>query len=211
MIEGVLTTGAVWAEVRGAPPEGGLVPGEEALVARAVTKRRRAFAAGRSCAHRALDELGAPAGPVLSGPGGEPLWPEGVSGSITHCAGYAAAAVAWATDVPTLGIDAEPHGPLPAGVLDAVARSEERARIRKLAEDHPTVHWDRVLFSAKESVYKAWYPRARRMLGFEDADVTIGGDGTLTVHLLVPGPLEALTGRWTVADGLVLTATSRVL
>ena len=33
--------------------------------------------------------------------------------------------------------------------------------------------WDRLLFSAKESVYKAWFPLARCWLGFEDVTVHV--------------------------------------
>jgi 4'-phosphopantetheinyl transferase EntD len=75
------------------------------------------------------------------------------------------------------------------------------------------VSWDRLLFSAKESVYKAWFPLARRWLGFDQADITIGAlDGTFTARLLVPGPLVAgsaltvLHGRWAADQGLVATA-----
>src|SRR5262249_33599292 len=61
--------------------------------------------------------------------------------------------------------------------------------------------WDRLLFSAKESVYKAWFPLARRWLGFEEADVTLDPAGRFTARLLVPGPVSGFTGRWTVHNG----------
>lgn len=183
-----------------------LHPDEAALVAEAGEKRRREFTTGRYCARLALDRLGAPTAAIRAGPAGEPLWPAGVVGSITHCAGYRAAAVAWATDVRTLGIDAEPHAPLPAGILEAVSLMDERSRLRRLAHDRGDVRWDRVLFSAKEAVYKAWFPLARRMLDYSDASVTLRLDGTLVARLLVPSPVVELTGRWAVTDDLVLTA-----
>jgi len=75
------------------------------------------------------------------------------------------------------------------------------------------VHWDRLLFSAKESVYKAWYPLTRRWLGFEDARLTVDPAGTFQAELLVDGAradgrpaLRLLDGRFLVARGLVLTA-----
>ncbi|HEY3692789.1 MAG TPA: hypothetical protein VGL46_21300 [Pseudonocardiaceae bacterium] len=43
----------------------------------------------------------------------KPVWPPGVVGSLTHCTGYRAAAVAHRRGVLTVGIDAEPHEPLP--------------------------------------------------------------------------------------------------
>jgi 4'-phosphopantetheinyl transferase EntD len=219
MIERVLENPVVWCEVRGDPPEAALLPAEEALVARAVDKRRRELTTGRHCARRALAQLGIDPYPILSGPAGEPRWPAGVVGSITHCAGYRAAAVAWAAEVATLGIDAEPHEPLPEGVLDVVALPAEQAQLRQMASaPAPTaVCWDRVLFCAKEAVYKAWYPHARRMLDFDQAQVDLRTDGTLQARLLVPGPtvggrrLHGLAGRWATADDLVVTAVTELL
>lgn len=76
-----------------------MLPSEEALVARAVDKRRREFATGRDCARRALSQLGWDEVPILAGPKREPLWPAGIVGSITHCPGYCAAIVARSTSL----------------------------------------------------------------------------------------------------------------
>ena len=161
------------AEEFGDPPEAALFPAEEALLARAVEKRRREFATGRQCARSALGALGIGPAPILPGQGGAPQWPSGIVGSITHCAGYRAAAVARASEVVTIGLDAEPAGSLPGEVLGLVTLPDERDRLRDLARDVPGVCWDTLLFSAKESVYKAWFPLARRWLGFNDADIAI--------------------------------------
>ena len=94
-------------------------------------------------------------------------------GSITHCAGYRACAVARAAHVAGVGIDAEPHAPLPAGVLGQIARPEERPLLARAGRTEPAVHWDRLLFCAKEAVYKVWFPLAACWLGFEDAVLTL--------------------------------------
>jgi 4'-phosphopantetheinyl transferase EntD len=213
VIDEILPAVAVAAEARGDRVEDRLFPEEEAIVARAVEKRRREFATGRACARQALTQLGLPPGPIATGERGEPLWPEGVVGSITHCDGYRAGAVARASELAALAIDAEPHAPLPDGLLGDVASPEERQRLAELTVAEPAVHWDRLLFSAKESVYKAWFPLARRWLGFEDATLTIDpAAGAFSAQLLVPGPafrgaaLEGFQGRWLVCDGLILTA-----
>lgn len=170
----------------------------------AVLARRREFETGRACARGALARLGLPAVAVGSGPHGEPLWPAGVVGSITHCAGYRACAVARAGDVRALGIDAEVDAPLPAGVLATVAGGAERSA---LAAHRAGVSWDRVLFSAKEAVFKAWFPLAGRPLRFEDVDVRIDpARGTFDARVLAPGPLTAARGRWAAGDGIVATA-----
>lgn len=213
MLEEILPRSAAVAATRGDRDGGVLFPEEEAAVGDAVEKRRREFVTARACARSALAQLGLAPGPISSGPRGEPRWPEGIVGSITHCDGYRACAVARDADLVAIGIDAERNEPLPEGLLGDVALPEERAMLRTLAREEPEVCWDRLLFSAKETVYKAWYPLAGRWLGFEDAVLTLDRSSkTYSVRLLVPGPvlggreLTGFAGRWTVGDGLVLTA-----
>ncbi|HEX4115375.1 MAG TPA: 4'-phosphopantetheinyl transferase superfamily protein [Solirubrobacteraceae bacterium] len=213
MIEQLLPTGVAAVESRHDDLAVKLFPEEEALVANAVEKRRREFTAARACARAALGRIGIAAVPILSGERGEPLWPQGVVGSITHCDGYRACAVARSSEVLTLGIDAEPNGALPEGLLADIARPEELPGLRTLSAEYADVHWDRLLFSAKESVYKAWFPLAKRWLGFEDARITFDPSSRVfTARLLVSGPVVAGTpltgfsGTWMVSDGLIVTA-----
>ena len=67
---------------------------------------------------------------------------------------------------PLLGIDAEPDAPLPPEVLDSIALVSERNRVHRMTRSHPGTHWDRLLFSAKETVYKGWFPMTGERLGF---------------------------------------------
>jgi len=190
-----------------------LFPEEEEAVANAVERRRREFVTSRACARAALGRLGLPAQAIPRGEHGAPRWPSGIVGSITHCDGYRACAVGHTADVATLGVDAEPNQPLPEGLLPDIALPRERVWLRDFATVAPEVHWDRLLFSIKESVYKAWFPLAERWLGFEDAEVTVDREGrTFSARFLVPGPtlggreLTGLTGTWLVRDGIVLAA-----
>jgi 4'-phosphopantetheinyl transferase EntD len=215
VIERILPSAVVAVEESDDDRAVALFPEEEAMMARAVEKRRREFATGRDCAHRALELLGAPAGPVLTGNRGEPIWPAGVVGSITHCRGYRGCAIALAADLATIGIDAEPYEPLPEGLLERVAGAEETRGLEELARAEPEIAWDRLLFSAKEALYKAWYPLTERWLGFDDAVLTIDPvERAFTARLLVLGPevaggeLRGFEGRWLVEDGLVLTAVA---
>ena len=214
MIEKILPAAVASAETFTDPADATLFPLEAAIVERASDKRRREFTAGRECARIALGKLGITPVPILIGERGAPQWPPGIVGSITHCDGYRAAAVARASDVAAIGMDAEPGEPLPRGVLDVISLPAERARLAALAGGRPAVCWDRLLFSAKESAYKAWFPLTGRWLGFEDADVTISPDGTFTARLRtrLTEPTEAqpapasFAGRWLAARGLMLTA-----
>jgi 4'-phosphopantetheinyl transferase EntD len=212
VIEELLPPPVSTAEAFVDPPGATLFPAEEAVIARAVDKRRREFTTARLCARAALARIRVAPAPILPGERGEPGWPAGVVGSMTHCAGYRAAAVARAIDVATIGLDAEPNEPLPEGVLATVASPGERAALDELPAGS-AVCWDRLLFSVKESVYKAWFPLCRQWLGFEEAEVTIQpATGSFAARLLVPGPvvagvkLSGFTGRWLSRDGLMVTA-----
>jgi 4'-phosphopantetheinyl transferase EntD len=208
VIERLLPAEVVTVEAGDADWTAPLLPEEEALVARAVEKRRREFAAGRACGRRALARLGWPDFPILAGERREPLWPPGVVGTITHCRGYCAAAVARVEDVRSLGIDAELRGPLPNGVAELVCTGAER----RWTEELPGDHWGTLVFSAKESVYKTWYPVAQRWLDYQDAELTIEPErGCFSARILLAGagaafPWNPLPGRFAVDDERIYTA-----
>jgi 4'-phosphopantetheinyl transferase EntD len=215
VIEAILPRHVVAVEAFGEPRDVGLFAEEAAVIQHAGEQRRRDFTAGRACARRALQVLGHCSRAIPSGTQGEPRWPRGVVGSITHCAGYRACAAARSTTIVTVGIDAEPHQRLPDDVDAVITQVDERAMLRRLSDEAPHIHWGRVLFSAKEAVYKAWYPLTGRWLGFEDVVLTIDRDReTFAADLLVPGPLvdgvplETFSGRWHVNDGLLVTAVA---
>lgn len=214
LLRAVVPEVVVSAEIYDDPPGLAPLPEEEPLVARSVAKRRNEFVTVRHCARQALGELGLAPVPILKGDKGEPCWPDGVVGSLTHCDGFRGAVVGRSAEVRALGIDAEPHDTLPKGVLDAISLPVERLELGGLPGG---LHWDRILFCAKEATYKAWFPLTHRWLGFEDAHIRFttdssGSAGTFESRILIDPvaesgpPLKVLAGRWTVQDGLALTA-----
>jgi 4'-phosphopantetheinyl transferase EntD len=214
LLSGVLPSVVAAAEMYDDPTDLVPLPEEEPLIARSVAKRRNEFVTVRYCARQALGELGLPPVPILKGDKGEPCWPDGVVGSLTHCEGFRGAVVGRRAEVRSVGIDAEPHDVLPKGVLAAISLPDERTELAGLPGN---LHWDRILFCAKEATYKAWFPLTHRWLGFEDAHVTFtvdgsGAAGTFSSEILIDPaaesgpPLTALAGRWSVRDGLALTA-----
>lgn len=230
VIEGLLPQCVAVAEdVSDAPgDESVLSSAERALIATALPERRDQFAAGRGCARRAMELLGEEPRPVPADATGAPVWPSGLVGSITHCRGYRAAVLARRADVTALGIDAEPNLGLRDGVLELVSSAGERARLRESAALLPHVRVDRLLFSAKEAAYKAWYPLHGIRLGFREAELTLSGrvygngasglgdvaEGTFRVRLSERSGAarefrhEVLHGRWAVRDFLILTAVT---
>ena len=199
-------------ECFGEPPGGVLFREEEKIIAHAVAARRRDFAAVRSCARACLARLGYPPVPILPGVGGAPTWPAGIRGSMTHCTGYAAAAVGPHPQISAIGIDAEPDAPLPDGVLGLIATAAEHDHLAAAhGPDGP--NWDRLLFSAKEAVYKAWFP----LVGSGSTTTTLKSASihkhrTFTAllsrdDLILNGrPIRQLHGRWIRERGIVLTA-----
>jgi 4'-phosphopantetheinyl transferase EntD len=214
VIERLLPAGVACAEAFSDVPESTMDPIEAAVVARAVAKRRREFATVRHCARQALDQLGVPPAPLLPGARGAPQWPEGIVGSMTHCDGYRAALVARSWAVHALGVDAEPHEPLPKTVLRMIAGPEEIVMLATRTAADSTVCWGRLLFCAKEAVYKAWFPLAQRRLTFRDVSVALAADGTIAARLLIDGPVVAankltgFSGRWLVDRGLIVAVVS---
>jgi len=206
MLAEILPQGVVAVESFGRlPPRRGLSGAEESAIVTADTRRQAEFAAGRECAHAALAELGAPAGPVPPGPAGEPRWPAGIVGSLTHCAGYRACAVARAETMAAIGIDAEPARPLPAGLIETVAAPAERRPLAELRLADPEVPWELLLFCAKEAVYKAWFPLTGHRLDFADVLVEFAAAGAFTAEVTAAA---CVAGRWLVRDGLALTAAT---
>ncbi len=180
------------------------LPAEEAAYVheRAIESRRRDFAVGRAAAHQALGLLGADRGPILRGDLGEPLWPPGVVGSITHAAGHIAVAVAQEAECGGIGLDLEHLDRYFPELIAHIAFDEERSRLLDLDEtDRPRAAIE--LFSAKEALYKAFYPRVGDFFGFSSARIhpapTGGYQGTFTEILdqeYVPGRTFAINTTW---------------
>lgn len=184
---------------------------ERAALAGAVQKRRRDFATGRRCAVDALAASGCRVSRLGREEGGAPVWPEGFVGSISHTQGLCVAVVARRADVALLGIDVEARAPLAEGVLDLVASPEEKAALALLPDGAP---FDTALFSAKESAYKAIWPRVRRFVDFREAEVAFapeasGTRGTFAVTLDPPLAqacrVNVLPGRYAFAPDHVAT------
>jgi 4'-phosphopantetheinyl transferase EntD len=213
MLGMILPAGVECEERFGEAPGGVLFPEEEKIIAHAVEGRRREYAAVRSCARACLERLGYEPVPILPGLGGAPSWPAGVLGSMTHCAGYAAAAVGPLSQISAIGIDAEPDAPLPDGVLDLIATPAERDRL-PVAQPRPGgPNWDRLLFSAKEAVYKAWFPLVGEWLDHQEAEILFDLERRTFAALLYRDGLivegrqvHRLHGRWIRERGILVTA-----
>ena len=185
---------------------------EAAFVHGAVERRRQEFTAGRHCARKVFEQLSIPGFALRMGARREPLWPETLTGSISHAAGFCVAAAGPRRQFAGLGVDIEAATPLADSLLELVCRPAEREWCRQQPERLAGL-LAKFIFSAKESVFKCLYPVFREELEFDDAEVTLdvhGGRFSATVSRLALGSdtdIE-LTGRLACTSCLVLTAAT---
>lgn len=147
-------------------------PAEEAqiLSPRACQRKRDEFTLGRASAHFAMREIGLEnPGPVLRGTRGEPLWRNGIAGSITHRYPWSVAVVAKCSGAVAIGVDLES--------VEAVGQTDISRLVCRDAE----LTWVRqgdfqerltMIFSAKEALYKALYPLYLRYIDFMEVELT---------------------------------------
>lgn len=191
--------------------DGQLLPEEARAVRNAGAPRRREFGAGRWCAQRALARLGVTGFPVVPGAHREPIWPGGIVGSITHCAGYCAAVLTRAGELAGLGIDAEVNQAIEPSIATAICGPDELTDLPRLIGIDPPL----IAFSAKESVFKLWFPLMGRMLWHHDLAVRLDPKtGTFAAELVSPASsaaerlLDRVEGRFAWDNTHVFTVAS---
>jgi len=178
-------------------PPAGLWPAEAQATTRMTPARLREFAAGRRAAALAMSALGLPDAPVPMGADRAPVWPDGVTGSITHDATVCLALVGLLDGWAGLGLDLETDTPLPADIADTVCLPGE-------AEDARAA---RDVFCVKEAAYKAFFPTIATVLEFRDIAVTRGpGDRFRAELTRDAGPL----GTGTQISGHILRVSGKV-
>ena len=183
-----------------------LLPEEFTYVSNAVPKRIAEFRAGRHCARRSLEMHGEKPLAIHQRSDRSPIWPRGYVGSISHCSHLALAATARESEVHALGIDVESASPLVSEILESILTQQEIDHCCQLPE---LASWDKLIFSAKESVFKAVYPTTMRWIDFHDVQIAIFSEEqrfrvkTATTDRF---NFSELDGRYCFIDGLVLTA-----
>ena len=185
-----------------------LSPLEAACVASAVNKRRREFATGRSLARYSLDfHFGIRNFDLVKADDRAPIWPPGIAGSLSHSDTQAWIALADSSRV-SVGIDGEDRTVLEPALWPMVLTDPEVEYLHSLEPRQRNRH-GLILFSAKESLFKAQYPRTGQFLGFKAVQVRLFASGCIHYVFQEPvGPFQAgdvSHGRWR-DDGRVLTS-----
>lgn len=147
-------------------------PEEKPYVARAVEKRQQEYAAGRRCCRQGLATLGITDFPIIPAASRAPIWPPGITGSISHCEGYCGVAITRTGEINGLGFDAEPttHKAPETDLIDLICTRTEKKWLAAAASQDRS-YWFKLFFSAKESVYKAIYPSTSIDFNFLDIEI----------------------------------------
>ena len=188
-----------------------LFPEEAHAIRSAVEKRAREFAAGRVAARAAMEQIGAGPQPIPMANDRSPAWPDGLIGSITHCDDMCLAVVTQSTNARAVGIDVEPDTPLDDDLLDTVCQIDERDWLSRHPADQRG-QLAKVIFSAKESAYKAQYPLSKTLFGYEGLSVTPDfSAGRFTARFRMDAPPfrtgDEIAGSIALINGYILTST----
>ena len=154
--------------------ENALLDEEAASIVSPVVTVRRASGAARIVARALLAQLGLPDCAIPKGAGGAPVWPAGIAGSLAHDDTIAVAAVGMQREFGAVGIDIEPAVMLQPDMLELIATPQE---LRKIADDPLG---GKLLFAAKEAVYKAVYPLDGVFLEYRDIEADLAARKAVT-------------------------------
>ena len=187
----------------------GLYPAERASLAKPNEKRLAEFASGRRAAHQAMSELGFSKAAVLHGLDRAPVWPKGVTGSISHCDSICMAVLGHSDRYAALALDIEEDLDLPEDVFPVVCTQMELAWLSVQPEDIRG-RLARLIFSAKESAYKLQYTMTGEILDFSAFEVTPDletgqFEATLTRDVAQFPARSQFAGRFAFGAGLVMT------
>lgn len=187
---------------------------ERAAIARAVPKRQREFAAGRSAARSAMQRLNWRATSIPSHADRSPCWPEGLVGSIAHTADTCIAVVGRRNPWVSIGIDIEPDRGIDESLWGIICTSDELQQQDELAPASKAALVTRV-FVAKEAFYKWHYPQHRSLLDFRDVSVSWDSSGSGFDVAAHPVAKHPGVGQWrgqlfTLGGNVVACFTSRV-
>jgi 4'-phosphopantetheinyl transferase EntD len=197
-----------WADPTAPMPR--LLGDEVFAIDHATAARAREFGAGRAAARMAMEQLGHPPRPILQGDDRAPIWPAGLTGAITHTARDAMAIVTDDPSIRALGLDMEPATPLEPDLWRMICTQDDMLWLAGLG---PTQrgHFAKLIFSAKESFYKAQYQISRTMLDFLDVDIQpdlATSRFTATLRRAVPALDKGaqIRGRFAILGNVILTA-----
>lgn len=208
MLEALLGRGFSVEVATPALADEGLYADELAYIARSVPRRRAEFATARVSARRALARLGVAPCSLVPLADRSPRWPPGVVGSISHTHGCCAVAVSVFPEIAGVGLDVEVDSPLAPELLSTVCTRGERAWLEGRGPQERG-RLSKLIFSAKEAVYKCWYPTIGVSLAFDEVELAVDVERarfalSAVAHASAPR-LEPLAGAFATPSGFIVS------
>jgi 4'-phosphopantetheinyl transferase EntD len=191
-----------------------LFSAERVAIQNALPARRREFIAGRVLARRAMRRLGHAMMAVPIGIDRAPIWPNDLTGSISHTPTWCAVAVAQKSLCKSIGIDIEEQAFFPPELWSTVCTVEEIKWLGLLPEERREFA-AKLIFSAKESAYKACFQIVRTVPDFRNISIDLAENGSWRAVIGVTGGDECtkaydIGGKWIVSGGLIATGAMLV-
>ncbi len=152
-----------------------LTPNEKLACINFSGKRLKDFCTGRFCARKALVRVDQEPAEILIGADKEPIWPDGIVGSISHSAELTGAVICLSSQIRSIGLDIETIGKINADMWQMIFTQNEQAFLKSLPHEQ-VPYYTTLLFSSKESFYKMQQPITHSFLEFTDVEISRLGD-----------------------------------
>jgi 4'-phosphopantetheinyl transferase EntD len=194
---------------------GALLGNEHELVIGGSLLRHRQVATGRRLAREAIGRVGGDVdSPIPADFNNVPIWPEGITGSISHTASLCAVAVARSGTVAYLGVDVETDEANFSEQEWRLVCSDEELSAAAHCQNLSAHRLVNLIFSAKEAVYKSLYPVLRgRQIDFADLRCQLQSNFySFNVSVLIEDQTlpRSLSVNWTSLPDHILTLAWRI-
>ncbi|UQV46670.1 4'-phosphopantetheinyl transferase superfamily protein [Janthinobacterium lividum] len=158
-----------------------------AAIKQSVQKRQAEYFYGRLAARHALAPFGLDDEEIHSGPLREPQWPSKVVGSISHNSRYAGAVVLPSKTCGGIGIDIETviDHTLRDSIISIALNHHEVDNLRIWSKEIPMEQLLTIVFSCKESFYKAAFPSVKEVFDFSAVEICVIDSENRTLQLRV--------------------------
>ncbi len=168
---------------------------EKSIIERASAQRVSHFSTGRYCAKQALKQVGIANAEILMSEDKQPLWPEGIVGSISHTKNMVGAVVADAGKLVSIGLDIETIGGVKPDMWDMLYLQSEQEWLNTFSGEE-LAFYTTLLFSGKEAFYKFQHPITKTFLDFTDVGITVDSE-QLQLRVIIDFPGKELLPKFT--------------
>lgn len=171
-----------------------------------VLKRCKEYSTCRYFIHQAFENFGIKDIAIPKSKDGNPLWPNGFTGSISHCDHLGVVIVLKSDGSTFAGIDIECNKSIPKTVIELILNKKEIKKCKELYLVNPNINWQTLIFSVKETAYKYWHNKVKYKLKASECEVTLIPEESLFhVKTLVLSNIHEIIGEYFLVDNHFIT------